>query len=70
MALRGRDDGVYFLDRADDLAAAVAAAARPSLRRRRDEPLPTRQQLDVAFSTQSDGFRSLVARAHGLRRAA
>ena len=42
MALRGRNDGVYFLDRGDDLAAAVAAALSIATTRP-DRSLPTRQ---------------------------
>ena len=68
MALRGRGDGVYFLDRGDDLAAAVAAA----LRHRYDMAEIDRFQHDNNWTSrfeQSVGFRSLWP-ASWIRRAA
>jgi hypothetical protein len=68
MALRGRDDGVYFLDGAGGLAEAVSAALGhhddddETLRFRRNNNWTSR------FS-QSSGFRSLLP-ASGIRRAA
>jgi hypothetical protein len=68
MALRGRDDGVYFLDHAGDKAATVSAAlghrhdAAETIRFRRDNNWTSR------FS-QSNGLRSLLP-ASRIRRAA
>jgi glycosyltransferase involved in cell wall biosynthesis len=68
MALRGRGDGVYFLDRGDDWAAAVAAA----LNHRCDAAEIERFQHDNNWTSrfgQSVGFRSLWP-ASWIRRAA
>ena len=68
MAHRGRDDGVYFLDRTDDLAGTVAAAlshccdAAEASRFRRQNNWTSRFR-------KSDGFRSLWP-APQMRRAA
>ena len=68
MALRGRDDGVYFLDRADDLAETVSAA----LGHRRDAAETSRFRRNNNWTSrfrQSDGLRSLLP-ASRMRRAA
>jgi hypothetical protein len=68
MALRGRDDGVYFLDRASDLAGVVSEAiGRPN------DAVATRrfrEENDWSFRfEQSVCFRSLLS-ASRMRRAA
>jgi hypothetical protein len=68
MALRGRDDGVYFLDRGGDLAGAVAAA----LGHRRDAAQAAAFRHDNNWTSRfsrSDGLRSLWP-ALRIRRAA
>ena len=58
MALRGRDDGVYFLDRTDNLAGTVAAA----LGHRCDPAEANRFRRQNSWTSrfhESDGFRSL-----------
>jgi hypothetical protein len=68
MGLRGRDDGVYFLDRAGNLAEAVSAA----LGQRRDDDAISRFHRNNNWNSrfqQSNGLRSLLPPSR-IRRAA
>jgi hypothetical protein len=68
MAMRGRDDGVYFFDQGDGLAEAVSAA----LEHRRDSAETSRFRRNNNWTSRfrhSDGLRSLLPTLR-IRRAA